>query len=130
MRPPELGQAFQCALEHFGNAGRSFYDAIMEAGIRYIRKRGGEAIHQREISLARRFFEGIEDLPGLTLAGLSLASSCQRKESEGPQISQTSADSCRLSLKTFRHQPQFIDRLMSQGQPLMRFADFINLPCL
>ncbi|HHX29933.1 MAG TPA: aminotransferase class V-fold PLP-dependent enzyme [Clostridiaceae bacterium] len=30
-RPPEVGEALLYALNHFGNAGRSFYDAVMEA---------------------------------------------------------------------------------------------------
>lgn len=31
MRPPQVGEAFQYALDHFGNAGRSFYEAVMAA---------------------------------------------------------------------------------------------------
>ncbi len=41
----------------------------MKKGIEYIRDQGLEAIHEREMGLARRFYEGICDLEGLTLYG-------------------------------------------------------------
>jgi cysteine desulfurase family protein len=42
-RPPEVGQAVQYAIDHFGNSGRSFYDAAMESGRAVFDARAGIA---------------------------------------------------------------------------------------
>ncbi len=50
IRPPEVAQALAYGLEHFGNAGRSFYDAVMEAN---------RALFTTRLELAR--LVGLED---------------------------------------------------------------------
>ena len=43
--------------------------AGLAASVRYLRTQGPEAIHRQELALARRFYQGVKDLPGLRIYG-------------------------------------------------------------
>ena len=43
--------------------------AGLSAALDYIEKEGQDALRERELSLARRFYEGVKDLPGVTVYG-------------------------------------------------------------
>jgi selenocysteine lyase/cysteine desulfurase len=43
--------------------------AGLGAGADFLLERGVEAVHQYEIGLAKRFYEGVKDIPGVTVYG-------------------------------------------------------------
>ncbi|MBP3588809.1 MAG: aminotransferase class V-fold PLP-dependent enzyme, partial [Clostridia bacterium] len=43
--------------------------AGLGAGVAFLLEQGVEAVHELEIGLARRFYEGVKDIPGVTVYG-------------------------------------------------------------
>ena len=83
------------------------------AGVRFIRETGQEIIREKEDRLARRFYEGVKDLPGITLYG---DFSCW--ENPADPAEGDSADGSAYTGRTSGH---------SQGRPLLMRGPVVSL---